>query len=163
MALYFVSLLLSIIPGALGITVEFKYYEPLLSVMVGVSGAIFTIMGIWIAHLYPGLVVALKDPQVINADFSDEKKDTKNLGVIVGVIIISAFNMATSVALLILVSIYTGLSFSVQKILLWIFQTSMLTISLTQLFAIFSVIYVCSKFVSEVRKASQGRGHGADN
>lgn len=162
MALYLISIALAIVPGLLGCVIEFKFYEALLSVMVGVSGAIFTIMGIWIAHLYPGIVTALKEPKVVKVDFSEGKKDSGKLKTIVGVITVSALNMAFSIALFIVVAMYSGFSFDVQEKIILFLQPAMLTVAITQLFALASVIYVCVGFVEEVNKATLSKGHDSD-
>ncbi|MEW6178181.1 MAG: hypothetical protein AB1588_21065 [Pseudomonadota bacterium] len=163
MTLYFVSLLIALALGYAGCEIELKYYESLLSVMIGASGAIFTIMGIWIANLYPGIIVALRDPQVIAADFSAGNKDTRRLNTIIGVIITSALNMCFSIILLIMLSVQGGFGFSAQELIMLIMQPAMLMTSLTQLFAIVSVIYVCSDLVSDIRSTKTSRKHDLDS
>src|SRR5690606_20474794 len=123
MTLYIASLFAALVLGYVGCEIEIKYYESLLSIMIGASGAIFTIMGIWIANLYPGIILALREPQVINADFSTGRKDTKRLNTIIGVIITSALNMSLSIVLFILLSIQGGFSFGIQSIIIAIMQS----------------------------------------
>lgn len=70
---------------------DIKDYLTLLS---GVSGMVFTIMGIWIAFLYPNALSRLVDQQkVITVDFTESLSDAKRLERIVAAILISALVM----------------------------------------------------------------------
>lgn len=60
--------------------------------LLALSGMIFTIMGIWIAFIYPNAVLRLQAPRKIKtADFSEALEDTRRLQSIVGCILKSVF------------------------------------------------------------------------
>lgn len=62
--------------------VELKSY---LDSLVNASAMVFTIMGIWIAFLYPNALSRLVDPKKVKtADFSDTLVETRRLEAIVG-------------------------------------------------------------------------------
>lgn len=59
--------------------------------MLTISGMIFTIMGIWIAFIYPNAILRLQDPEKIKtADFSRTLQDTRRLETVVGSVMTSA-------------------------------------------------------------------------
>lgn len=70
---------------------DFKDYLTLIS---GVSGMVFTIMGIWIAFLYPNAMARITSPEkIIAKDFSESRSDSRRLEGIVGAVICSALVM----------------------------------------------------------------------
>ena len=62
--------------------------EPLLSLLQNTSAMVFTIMGIWIAYLYPNAIVRILQPSKVEAVFSEE--DEGRVIQIVGVVALSA-------------------------------------------------------------------------
>jgi len=81
---------------ALKIGVSYKYddFKDCLALLVGVSGMVFTIMGIWIAFLYPNALSRIVSPGVVvTADFSESLSDAKRLENIVGAVLTSALVM----------------------------------------------------------------------
>ncbi|WP_422463273.1 hypothetical protein [Endozoicomonas sp. ALB115] len=62
--------------------------EPLLSILQNTSAMVFTIMGIWIAYLYPNAIIRIMQPSKVEAIFSDE--DEERLKLIVGAVAVSA-------------------------------------------------------------------------
>lgn len=75
---------------------EYKYedYKDYLTLISGVSGMVFTIMGIWIAFLYPNAMSRVVSPgKLIAKDFSESKSDAKRLESIVGAVVASALVM----------------------------------------------------------------------
>jgi hypothetical protein len=75
---------------------EYRYddYRDYFSLMSGVSGMVFTIMGIWIAFLYPNAMSRIVSPEKLVAkDFSDSQSDAKRLESIVGAVMASALVM----------------------------------------------------------------------
>ena len=63
--------------------------EPLISILQNVSAMIFTIMGIWIAYIYPNAVLRVVQPSGVSP-FLD-KENLKRVRLLVGVVIITAF------------------------------------------------------------------------
>ncbi|MHA7846200.1 hypothetical protein [Serratia sp. D1N4] len=87
---------LHIIPLALILWVSYSYcqllnekdVEPIISILQNTSVMIFTIMGIWIAYLYPNAILRITQPSKVEAIFSEEDDD--RVQVIVGVVVLSA-------------------------------------------------------------------------
>lgn len=74
----------------------FKYedYKDYLSLITSISGMVFTIMGIWIAFLYPSAMNRILNPdKIVAVDFSESQSDTQRLESIVGAILASALVM----------------------------------------------------------------------
>lgn len=87
---------LHIIPLAAIVWASFAYrsdiksqdLDPLISILQNVSVMVFTIMGIWIAYLYPNAILRITQPSKVDAIFSDE--DSERVKIIVGVVVLSA-------------------------------------------------------------------------
>lgn len=78
---------------------DFKYedYKDYLTLISGVSGMVFTIMGIWIAFLYPNAMNRiLNSEKLVAKDFSASKSDAKRLESIVGAVMTSALVMISA-------------------------------------------------------------------
>lgn len=74
---------------------DFKYpyadLKAFTDVLLNVSGVVFTLMGIWIAFLYPNALRRIVDPERIAvADFSESKIESIRLTAIVGSVLKSA-------------------------------------------------------------------------
>src|SRR5688572_31238843 len=67
--------------------IAFKDVEPLISILQNTSAMIFTIMGIWIAYVYPNAVLRIVQPSKVAAIFSDD--DLKRVRLLVGIVISS--------------------------------------------------------------------------
>lgn len=71
-------------------------YKNYLSLISSVSGMVFTIMGIWIAFLYPNAMIRIVSPdKLVAKDFTESKSDAKRLENIVGAVMTSALVMIT--------------------------------------------------------------------
>lgn len=63
---------------------DFLYLKEYLLALLSISGMMFTILGIWIAFLYPSAIYRISDPATIeSADFSDSLNDTRRLEALV--------------------------------------------------------------------------------
>lgn len=92
-AIYF-SALISLYFLFFNINLNYLYsdFKEYLLVLLAVSSMVFTIMGIWIAFLYPNALQRLMDPDKIeNADFSESLTETKRLEGLVASVLKSAF------------------------------------------------------------------------
>ncbi|MDC9145100.1 hypothetical protein PSK87_03180 [Escherichia coli] len=69
--------------------ITFKDIEPIISILQNTSAMIFTIMGIWIAYVYPNAVLKIVQPSKVTTIFSED--DLKRVKLLVGVVISSAF------------------------------------------------------------------------
>ena len=72
-------------------TYTYADYKDYLTSLSSISGMVFTIMGIWIAFLYPNAISRIANPEKLVAkDFTESKSDSKRLESIVGAIMTSA-------------------------------------------------------------------------
>ncbi|WP_201209808.1 hypothetical protein [Pseudomonas sp. S36] len=73
-----------------GITVSYADVKDYSGALLNVSGCVFTIMGIWVAYLYPDALVRITSDNITSADFSEAQENSARLKTMVGSIIISA-------------------------------------------------------------------------
>lgn len=131
--------------------IVFKDVEPLISILQNTSAMIFTIMGIWIAYIYPNAVLRIVQPSKVTAIYSDA--DLKRVRMLVGIVILSAFVL---VLLLLGVTIKTFITkarlFTLYKqfftgVGIWF----LLTLTYIQLFCIYSVIASSVNFIIDLK------------
>ncbi|PWK10433.1 hypothetical protein [Pantoea ananatis] len=84
----FVLLIITFLSYSFRLDIGFKDVEPILSILQNTSAMIFTIMGIWIAYVYPNAVLKIVQPSSVAAIFPDE--DLKRVRLLVGVVVFSA-------------------------------------------------------------------------
>lgn len=73
------------------ISYSFSDFKEATTILLSVAGMVFTIMGIWIAFLYPNALKRLVNPEKIKvADFSETLNETKRLEFIVASVLKSA-------------------------------------------------------------------------
>jgi hypothetical protein len=92
-AFIYTLIFLIVFSGAWYWDVRFLYADlkSFLDVLLNVSGAVFTLMGIWIAFLYPNALARIVDPKKIAAaDFSETREEYARLTEIVGAVLKSA-------------------------------------------------------------------------
>ncbi|RYZ80729.1 MAG: hypothetical protein EOP04_25335 [Proteobacteria bacterium] len=123
---------------------------------------VFTIMGIWIAFVYPNAIKRLQDPEKIKiADFTSTLQDTRRLESIVGSVLESA-TVATGITMVFFAklifsgtAVYKGnhLLFESAGIAFVVFLT------LVQSSAVFGVIWSNYLFIDDlhVRRETQER------
>lgn len=129
---------------------DFKSYT---DVLLNVSGAVFTLMGIWIAFLYPNALSRIVDPKTVEtADFSESFLESKRLGSIVGSVMKSA-----AVVLGVLVMTFLKLPVSAIPALMqyklefkYVGLSAALTLLVLQSEAIFGVIYANVMFLNDL-------------
>lgn len=129
---------------------DFKSYT---DVLLNVSGAVFTLMGIWIAFLYPNALSRIVDPKTIEtADFSESFLESKRLTAIVGSVMKSA-----AVVLGVLVMTFLKLPISALPSLMehklelkHVGLGAALTLLVLQSEAIFGVIYANVMFLNDL-------------
>lgn len=149
----------------LGVKYAYTDLKDYSSVLLAISGMVFTIMGIWVAFVYPNAIVKLKAPQKIEtADFSEAQRDTSRLEAIVGSIMESGA-VATGVAIIHL----SKLIFSETNVYLEhssIIQATgigfILFLTLLQGSAIVNVIYSNYSFINELHKRREKREEDSD-
>jgi hypothetical protein len=128
--------------------------------LTSVSGMVFTIMGIWIAFIYPNALSRLVSPQKIaDADFSENLLETKRLEKIVAAVLQSAL-VATGLLSVLLCKIIfwrTGLYAAHAQI----FKSGALALTIlaswVQVEAVGSVIFANVMFINDLYRKRQLR------
>ena len=125
--------------------------EPLISILQSTSAMVFTVMGIWIAYVYPNAVLKIVQPTRVSAIFSNE--DLERVRLLVGVVILSSFILASLVlGVTIKPFIVKSIVFIKNKSLFtslglwWI-----LSITYAQLFCIYAVIASSVNFIIDLK------------
>lgn len=124
---------------------------PLISILQNTSAMVFTIMGIWIAYLYPNAILSILQPSKVESLFSEE--DEKRVTLIVGVVALSAIVMCcliigtTATPFIIKGSLYTIFPEAIGFISLFF----LLVLSYAQLFAVYIVFASNLGFIMKLR------------
>ena len=160
----FVALILSAVTSWLaykhGLSYTYSDFKDYGNNLLSISGMIFTIMGIWIAFIYPNAILRLQAPQKIkNADFTQALEDTRRLESIVGCIMKSAF-VASALCLVFLIKILL-FSTPFYKENLHLIKSLVLggTIFLTILqgSAVINVMYANFMFIEDLHRRRESR------
>ncbi|EPK0776829.1 hypothetical protein ACT7BH_001203 [Cronobacter turicensis] len=131
--------------------INYKDIDPIISILQNTSAMIFTIMGIWIAYVYPNAVLKIVQPSKVTAIFSED--DLKRVKLLVGVVISSALIL---LLLLIGITLKTFLTKTIFFILhrqvfsgigLWF----LLSLVYAQLFCIYAVIASSVNFIIDLK------------
>ncbi|EOB6240657.1 hypothetical protein ACHELW_000770 [Vibrio vulnificus] len=131
--------------------VTFKDVEPLISILQNTSAMIFTIMGIWIAYVYPNAVLRIVQPSKVSAIFSSE--DLERVKLLVGVVILSASILAmllvgiTAKAFIAKTSLFLANKAFFTGFGLW----WLLALTYAQLFCIYAVIASSVNFIIDLK------------
>lgn len=130
--------------------------SPIVSVLQNGSAMIFTIMGIWIAYIYPQAMRKVIQPSS-SAIFPDE--DKKRVQLLVGVIIISAVILAI---LLIGISmkpflVNSSLYLKAPELFSFVGLSMLLFLVYAQLFCIYSVIAANINFITDLANKENDR------
>ncbi|EKT4540375.1 hypothetical protein QEM15_002545 [Pseudomonas putida] len=136
---------------------DFKDYG---SNLLAISGMVFTIMGIWIAFVYPNAILRLQAPNKIkNADFTQTLEDTRRLESIVGCIMKSAF-VASALCVVFLVKILLH-STPLYKENIHLIKSALLgatmLLTILQGSAVASVMYANFMFIEELHSRREKR------
>ncbi|MGN5012297.1 hypothetical protein ACTG24_14925 [Aeromonas veronii] len=86
-----VAILIILISLCYRTTLNMVDIEPLISILQNTSAMIFTIMGIWIAFVYPNAILSIIQKQNVESIFSDD--DERRIILMVGVVAVSALVM----------------------------------------------------------------------
>ncbi|WP_341914751.1 hypothetical protein [Polaromonas sp. YR568] len=128
--------------------------------MSGVSGMVFTIMGIWIAFLYPNAMSRILTPsKLVAVDFSESRSDAKRLELIVGAVMASALVMLGALLitlakiLLQMTPIYVEHRIQFKAAAL----SCLLFITFAQMESIFHVVLSNIMFINDLHFRRQGR------
>lgn len=141
---------------------DFKDYSGLLS---GISGMVFTIMGIWIAFIYPNALSRLVNQEKIaTADFSETLSDTKRLEAIVAAVLKSAI-VAVGLLFMLLAKIFLWRTDFYSNNILVVKSCALAFLMLgtvIQIEAIASVIVANVMFINDLHRKRQDRKVEAD-
>jgi hypothetical protein len=140
---------------------DFKEYT---TSLLAVSGMVFTIMGIWIAFLYPNALNRIVDPDKIKtADFSSTLQETKRLEAIVGSVLKSAvIVLCVSQLLLAKIIFYETAFYELNAGLIKTIALSFVTaLSYVQLEAVGQVAFANIMFLNDLHNKRESRE--ADN
>ena len=149
----------------LEINYSFDELKDYLNVLLAASGMVFTIMGIWIAFLYPNALQRLVNPQKIeNADFSSTLSETKRLESLVGSVLKSAFVVIAIMLVFIGKILFGRLSFVALNLdtIKAITISFVVFVTYLQLEAFFHVMYSNVLFISDLHKKREDREADAD-
>lgn len=131
--------------------VTFKDVEPLITILQNTSVMIFTIMGIWIAYVYPNAVLRIVQPSKVTAIYSSE--DLERVRLLVGVVVLSAcilamllFGVTAKTFLVKTRLFYANRAFFTGFSLWWL-----LTLTYAQLFCIYAVIASSVNFIIDLK------------
>lgn len=126
-----------------GIAMPYSDLKGYAAILTGTSGALFTIMGIWVAFLYPVINESLKSTNVIPADFSVNGEETRRLKTVVVVIVISAIVLTSSLFLFLISSFLDfEIKTAISKVTNQCITSFALIITLCLVFCIYKVILV---------------------
>ncbi len=144
---------------------EYSDLKDYLTALLTASTMVFTIMGIWIAFLYPNALSRLVNPSTIeNADFSETLTETKRLEGLVGSVLISAF-VVTAIMVLYLLKVVFGVLLINEG---YVFHAKYLTLAfviilgLLQIQSVFYVIYSNIMFINDLHSKREDREADAD-
>ncbi|WP_312800074.1 hypothetical protein [Pseudomonas sp.] len=157
-----ICLIAPLIILALGARLDTASISSILNLLVAIAGAIFTIMSIWVAFLYPNVLKTLKGENVVNIDFSSRGEDTTRLKEIISVIIQSATTMIMAVIFLIILSCSPSFKLDLQLWLNGIAQFGMLYFSGIQISALISTIKINVRFIDVLDKQRNKRARDWD-
>lgn len=164
--IYFLLYLASFfIAYKLPLTYQYSDLKDYISILLGASSMVFTIMGIWIAFLYPNALQRLIDPNKIEtADFSATLNDTKRLEALVASVLQSAFVVIGIMLLTFFKMAFNEtVFFSSLKIYTKPMALSLIfLLSLLQLESIFYVIYSNVMFINDLHTKREDRAADAD-
>ncbi|PST94438.1 hypothetical protein C9I86_03560 [Photobacterium sp. NCIMB 13483] len=133
--------------------IEFKDVQNLISILQNTSAMIFTIMGLWIAYVYPQVILSVVQSSKVISIFS--KEDERAVKSLVGVIVVSAMIMGilvigTSLQIFI---VKTSLFISYSGVFCAVGIGSLLTLTYAQLFCIYMVVISSVNFVIKLKNA----------
>lgn len=117
-----------------------------LIVLLSVSSMVFTVMGLWIAFLYPNALRRIVDSNIETADFSETLNETRRLEGLVGTVLRSAFVVIVVVLILFLLLVVETSTFYEQHHV----RTTQFIVLLTGLMTLLQIESIGSVLLSNV-------------
>lgn len=130
--------------------------------LVAIAAAIFTIMSIWVAFLYPNILRTLKGENLVNVDFSSDGEETSRLKEIISVIVQSASTMIAIILVLLLSSFLANLSLTSGEIARQLIQFVLLYFCGIQISALVSTISINMSFIDALERQRKKRAKDWD-
>ncbi|RZM76440.1 hypothetical protein C3B51_17905 [Pseudoalteromonas rubra] len=134
---------------------SFGDYKEYLILLFNISSMVFTLMGIWIAFLYPNALKRLVNPKVIeNADFSETLNETKRLESIVGSVLKSALVVVGILFIFFFKVVLSSFDFYLEYLVFWKILALSLAVVMTfmQLESVFHVIKSNIMFINDLHR-----------
>jgi hypothetical protein len=147
------------------ITYTFSDFKEFATVLLNASAMVFTLMGIWIAFLYPNALSRIIDPKTIEvADFSEASLETKRLEAIVGSVLKSALIVLCVMAIFLGKVIFSATPIYIANVnLVKEFALSLIIVSsYIQAEAIWHVVYANLMFINDLHRRKDDRVGDAD-
>ncbi|WP_249605332.1 hypothetical protein [Chromobacterium sp. IRSSSOUMB001] len=164
--LYFCAfIVLSIVFLYFGVGCDYEGAKDYAGFLMSVAGAVFTVMGIWVALLYPSALSKIVDEKkVLLADFSEAKNDTRRLEFLIGSILGSAFVVLIVLFLFLIRLVFIKIGFFVPYHTWFssIALSCLVVISLVQAEAVFHVMMANILFINDLHKKRVDREVDAD-
>jgi len=162
MRILFLCLILPLALLLFDIDVQPSFFSAILGLLVGIAGAIFTIMSIWVAFLYPNVLRTLRGENLVNADFSAGGEDTTRLKQIVSVIIQSALVMVFSIAALLIASSVDSFFYREKELIEIVVQFVIVYLCCVQVSALTSTIWINYSFIVVLERHRKKRAKDHD-
>lgn len=141
---------------------DFKDY---CNTLLAISGMVFTIMGIWIAFVYPNAIKRLQDPDKIKiADFTATMQDTRRLESIVGSIMESGAVAISITIIYLLKLVISGMPIYIEyrELIKATGAGIVIFLTLVQCSAVLSVIYANYLFIDDLHTRREAQERNAD-
>ncbi|MEX3775412.1 hypothetical protein [Pseudomonas sp. MYb118] len=146
-------------------TFTYSDFKDYCSTLLAISGMVFTIMGIWIAFVYPNAITRLQDPNKIKiADFTATMQDTRRLESIVGSIMESGSVAICITAIYLLKLLISGMPIYLEyrEAIKAIGAGIVIFLTLVQCSAVVSVIYANYLFIDDLHTRREAHERDAD-
>lgn len=128
--------------------------------LLAASGMVFTIMGIWIAFLYPNALSRIVNPEKIKtADFSQTLSETKRLENIVGSVLKSAMAIVYVLLMYLAKVILSKTSLYIEYLDLFksLALSAVTVFSMLQVDAILGVVFANVMFINDLHTKREDR------
>jgi hypothetical protein len=142
------------------VNISYSDYKEFLLVLLNVSGMVFTLMGIWIAFLYPNALKRIVNPEVIeNVDFSETLNETKRLESIVASVLKSGMVVVSIVFIFLIKLLISTFAFYInyQHIFESVAVAIVLVLTFLQLESVFHVVKSNVMFINDLHKKREDR------
>ncbi|MDN3486565.1 hypothetical protein QL989_14575 [Pseudoalteromonas sp. APC 3224] len=142
------------------LNISYGSYKDFLLVLLNVSSMVFTLMGIWIAFLYPNALKRIVNPKVVeNVDFSESLSETRRLESIVGSVLKSAMVVVSIVAIFLMKLLVPSFSAYANNIQIFeaIAVALVLVLTLLQLESVFHVVKSNVMFINDLHRKREDK------